>query len=167
MKVKVNGKQPNSRNCFVCGLRNGFGLKAVFYEMEDKSLVGLFTPRDEHQGYPGRLHGGIAGTILDEAIGRVIMVTEKDTWGVTLDFSAKYRKPVPLDRELKVIARVTHNAHRYYEGAAEIRLPNGDLAVSASGKYMKLAINKITAADADEEDWKVVLAGNEPDELDI
>ena len=118
MKVKVSKKQPNSRHCFVCGLSNGFGLKARFYEMEDKSLVGLFTPCSEHQGYPGRLHGGIAGTILDEAIGRVIMLTEKEIWGVTIDFSAKYRKPVPLDLELKVIARVTKNANRYYEGSA-------------------------------------------------
>ena len=167
MKVKVSGKQPNSRNCFVCGLRNGSGLKAGFYEMEDKSLVGLFTPCHEHQGYPGRLHGGIAATILDEAIGRVIMLTEKNTWGVTLNFSARYRKPIPLDQELKVIARVTKNANRYYEGAAEIRLPNGELAVSSSGKYMKLAIDKITRADAEEEEWKVVLSDQEPDELDI
>ncbi|MBN2414136.1 PaaI family thioesterase [candidate division KSB1 bacterium] len=167
MKVKVNGKQPNSRNCFVCGLSNRFGLKADFYEMEDKSLVGLFTPKEEHQGYPGRLHGGIAGTILDEAIGRVIMVTEKDTWGVTINFEARYRKPIPLERELKVVARVTKNANRYYEGTAEIQLPNGDLAVSAGGKYMKLPIDRITAADADEEEWRVVLSDHEPDELDV
>ncbi len=60
MSRNVENKQPNSHMCFACGLDNKFGLKARFFEIEGKELVGIFTPADEHQGYPGRLHGGIA-----------------------------------------------------------------------------------------------------------
>jgi phosphoribosylformylglycinamidine cyclo-ligase len=59
MRVRVVNKQRNSRMCLVCGLKNPYGLMAAFHEMENGELVALFTPHDEHQGYPGLLHGGI------------------------------------------------------------------------------------------------------------
>ena len=64
MRLKVLKRQPNSKMCFVCGLDNKFGLKSRFYELEDNQLMAIFTAAEEHQGYPGRLHGGIAATIL-------------------------------------------------------------------------------------------------------
>lgn len=70
IKNKVTKKQHNSKMCFVCGLKNVAGLKASFYETEDGALVATFTPAAVHQSYPGRLHGGIASTILDTAPGR-------------------------------------------------------------------------------------------------
>lgn len=95
MKHKISGKQPNSKMCFVCGLKNPFGLKASFYETSTKELIALFKPSEFHQGYPGRLHGGIASAILDETIGRAIMINhENEVWGVTLEFTAKYRKQI-------------------------------------------------------------------------
>jgi acyl-coenzyme A thioesterase PaaI-like protein len=54
--------------CFVCGQKNDFGLHATFYETQNNELAALITPSDQHQGYPGRMHGGIATTILDETI---------------------------------------------------------------------------------------------------
>ncbi|MCM8762953.1 MAG: PaaI family thioesterase, partial [Candidatus Omnitrophica bacterium] len=56
-KLLVTSKQPNSRMCFVCGLKNAFGLKAAFFNLDTGEVAALFTPREEHQGYPGRLHG--------------------------------------------------------------------------------------------------------------
>ena len=77
MTQNVIAKQHNSKMCFVCGLKNSAGLKASFYEVEGNQLVALFTPCDEHQGYPDRLHGGIAATILDETIGRAMKRNSK------------------------------------------------------------------------------------------
>ena len=123
MKVRVIAKQPNSKMCFVCGLANDFGLKSRFYELENKEIMAVFIPADEHQSYPGRLHGGIAAAILDETIGRAALKHKaSDFWGVTVDFSMKFRKPVPLDREIKVIARVTQENKRTFEGTGEIIL---------------------------------------------
>ena len=107
MRLNVTQKQPNSRMCFVCGLENSFGLKSRFYELEDGQLMAVFSPSNEHQGYPGRLHGGLAATILDETIGRAIMLTHSaNIWGVTVDFSMRLRKPVPIDGEVTVLARI-------------------------------------------------------------
>ena len=124
--------------CFVCGEKNEFGLHAKFYETNAKELVALINPSEQHQGYPGRMHGGIAATILDETIARSISNGKNEQiWGVTLELKTKFRKPIPLGQELKIVGRVISEGTRTFEGTAEIVLPNGEIAVSAEGKYMK------------------------------
>lgn len=133
--------------CLVCGLDNPWGLQGRFYELENGELLGLFTPRLEHQGYPGRLHGGIASSVLDETIGRAILIPEPGTWGVTVHLSVTYRKFVPLDREMRVVARVTRVTDRTFEGTGEIVLENGAVAVEASGIYLKMPLERIAERD--------------------
>lgn len=164
MQLAVTQKQPNSNMCFVCGTNNSFGLKSRFYELENDHLMAIFTPAAEHQGYPGRLHGGIAAAILDETIGRAIMIRYSDNiWGVTVDFSMRLRKPIPLDGEIRVVARITNDRKRVFEGSGEILLPDGTPAISASGKYLKMDIDTITDADFIEDAWRIV---KEDDDID-
>lgn len=168
MKQHVKRKQPNSRSCLVCGLRNPFGLKARFFEMDNGELVCLFTPEAHHQGYPGRLHGGIAAAILDEAIGRAVQVNREDTvWGVTLEFTIQYKKPIPLDRELKAVCRFTKETGRSFEGSGEILLPDGTVAASGQGRYLKLPIDKIADFNPEEADWQVVRDHQDPIEIEL
>ena len=129
MPQKVTAKQHNSKMCFVCGLQNPAGLKASFFEVEGDQLVALFTPCEKHQGYPGRLHGGLAATILDETIGRAMNIDQNGIWGVTVEFNVRYKKPVPLDTELRVVGRITNENRRLFEGTGEILLPDGQVAV--------------------------------------
>jgi uncharacterized protein (TIGR00369 family) len=167
MKYKVVKKQQNSRNCIVCGLKNDLGIKASFYEIENGELVAVFKALDEHQSYPGRLHGGMASAILDETIGRAILIKDKDTWGVTVELNLKYKKPVPLGEELKVVGRITRDTSRLFEGTGEILLKNGEIAVTASGKYIKMPMDKISDFGNEEEDWMVVSSENDPAEIEI
>jgi acyl-coenzyme A thioesterase PaaI-like protein len=168
MIYKVIGKQPNSRMCFVCGLRNKFGLKASFYETDKNELIALFKPCQEHQGYPGRLHGGIAAAILDETIGRTITMGKVDEiWGVTLEFSIKYKKPIPLDEEIKVVAKLTDEDKRLFEGTGKIILPNGEVAAIAEGKYLRMPIEKIADFDRDANEWRVVESATDPESIEI
>jgi len=167
MKKSVVKKQQNSKKCLVCGLKNDLGLKASFYEMDNDELIAIFKPREEHQGYPERLHGGIAGAILDETIGRAIMIKDDTFWGVTVELNLKYKKPVPLNQELRVRGRITKDSSRLFEGTGEILLPNGDIAVTAWGKYMKMSNGKITDFKNEELNWQVVLSGDEPKEIEI
>jgi uncharacterized protein (TIGR00369 family) len=167
MKQKVIGKQNNSKMCFVCGMSNDLGLKASFYEMENDELVSIFTPKEIHQSYPGRLHGGIASTILDEAIGRAILMKDENMWGVTLELNVKFKKPVPYDVELKVICKITKETSRTFEGSGRIVLPNGDIAVTAEGKYFKMSVDKITDADFTEDQWFKLESENDPKEIEL
>jgi uncharacterized protein (TIGR00369 family) len=163
MQLQVARKQHNARMCFVCGLKNAFGLQSRFYELENGELLALFTPRQEHQGYPGRLHGGLAAAILDETIGRAITIRcSSDIWGVTIDFSVRYRKPVPLDEEIRVIGRITEDGKRTFEGSGEIILADGSTAIEGKGKYLRMPIDKIADFDHESDEWQRLAEANDP-----
>jgi uncharacterized protein (TIGR00369 family) len=147
MTRRVVAAQNVSSMCVVCGRDNPWSLKARFLELEGGLLLAVFTPLAEHQGYPGRLHGGIASTLLDETIGRAINVVNHDQWGVTVELTVRFRKPVPLDREVRALARITRDASRLFEGRGEIVLEDGSVAVEASGKYLKMPIDRIAGGD--------------------
>lgn len=132
----------------MCGQSNPAGLKAAFYELDGGELGGVFHPSELHQGYPGRLHGGIATAMLDETIGRAINLTDPQAWGVTVELTGvRFRKPVPIGHEVHVLARITKDSGRLFEGTGEIVLEDGSVAVEASGKYLRLPIDKIVDAD--------------------
>ena len=167
MQYRVKAKQENSKMCLVCGLKNPFGLHSSFYELENDELLALFTPKDEHQSYPGRLHGGIATAILDETIGRTIMISHQDLWGVTIDFSIRFRKPIPLNEEIRVIGRISKDTRRVFEGSGEILLGDGSVAAEGHGKYIKLPLDKIADFDADEQEWKVISTPDDPQVVEL
>lgn len=169
MKLKVLRKQFNSRMCFVCGFKNDLGLQSRFYELEDKSLCALVTFKDFHQSYPGRLHGGIAASILDETIGRAMMsYSGRNVWGVTMSLNIKYKKPVPLGVDLKVVGKITSTNGTVFEGSGKMYLPDGTVAVIADGRYLEMSIDKISDMDPEnEEDWKVTNEISDPYEIEI
>jgi acyl-coenzyme A thioesterase PaaI-like protein len=165
---QVTGKQQNSKNCLVCGLKNPYGLKSSFYELDNKELVCIFTPTEMHQSYPGRLHGGITTAILDETIGRAIMMHHEEMlWGVTVEFTTKFKKPVPLNQELRVVGRITSDTSRFFEGTGELLLPDGEVAATGIGKYIKMPLEKIADFDATEQEWKVVSSDHDPKTLEF
>ncbi len=154
MKFDIVNKQNISKNCFVCGINNDFGLKTKFYETSSEEVIAVFTPNDKHQSYPDIMHGGISATILDETIGRALMIKYgKDAFGMTVELNLRYKKPVPLNQELRVVARVTNDRGRLFEGSGELILPNGDVAVIAKGKYMKKEIKDIIDSSFGTEEW--------------
>jgi len=147
MERKVVAAQNVSRMCMVCGAENPYSLKARFYELEGGELLGVFQPLETHQSYPGRLHGGISSAVLDETIGRAISIRDPEAWGVTVELTVRFKKPVPLDAELRAIGRITRDSRKLFEGTGEIVLEDGTVAAEASGKYMKLPIDQIADGD--------------------
>lgn len=168
-RYKVTGRQYNSKNCIVCGLSNELGLKAEFYETDSKEVVALCTPRFEHQSYPGRVHGGIACALLDETIGRAMCIGSSEMiWGVTVELNMKYRKPLPYDEPIKIVGRITCDKGRLAEGSGEIYLENGEVAVEASGVYMKMPVRKIADGDFEDSDqWGLNRDKPLPEYIDI
>jgi uncharacterized protein (TIGR00369 family) len=166
MIKKITNKQPNAEDCFVCGLKNEKGLKASFYETEDNEVVAVFTPHELHQSYPGRLHGGIAACILDETMGRAVQIGNPDIWGVTVELTLTYKKPLPYSTELKAVGRITKENRLLFEGEGEIYTPDGEAAVTAKAKYVKMSISSISE-EFDPECWKVHLNIGDPSEITV
>jgi uncharacterized protein (TIGR00369 family) len=135
-------------------MENPIGLKAFFYEDDDGRVMVQFTSREEHQGYPGFVHGGIISALMDEVIGRV--VTSLDIWAVTAKLELKFRKPVPLGEELTVIGEMVCLRSRTFEAKGELRLADGTVAVEGHGVYVRLPEEEIERRRAEVDFWKVV-----------
>ena len=150
----------------VCGVENKFSLKSRFYELENGELAVKFRTENWHQSYPGRAHGGIAAAVLDELMGRAMYIEEPGMWGVTVELSVEYKKPVPTEADLIGIARITKNSRKIYEGSGELLLPDGTVAACAKGKYMKMPIEKISSKDFAENEWFLV-DEQDPEEMVI
>ncbi len=167
MKYKVNRKQHVSTNCFVCGIENEGSLNTKFYELDNGELMSVSAPQSIHQSYPDRMHGGVISAILDEIIGRAIMIAEPEAWGVTVELNIKYKKPVPLDKPVKAVARITRNTRLLFEGTGEIVLEDGSIAATGYAKYFKMSLGKMEKETGAEENMMIEDVTESPDEVEI
>ena len=149
--MKVVSKQNNSHMCLICGMNNSACVRGQFYNMEDGSVGGLFTFREEHQSYPGRVHGGMLATMIDELAGRVLWVDCPDKIAVTMDINVKYRKPVPYNTPLKGRGMYTERLSRAYSAKCYIMDMDNNILAEGIAKYLILPVEKVCDASLDEE----------------
>jgi acyl-coenzyme A thioesterase PaaI-like protein len=123
--------------CFVCGEDNPAGLQAAFTlgEAPDE-LRGAFTADGRYQGYPGRVHGGILASLLDETLGRAVAL--HGHWSFTARLDVRFRQPVPVGARVEVVARQVRDRGRFVEADGEARLPDGQVVAEAKGLFLKL-----------------------------
>ncbi len=138
-------KQPSYRRCFVCGRENPIGLKVGFY-CDDSRVWTEFTPREEHQGYPGIMHGGILYTLLDETIGRTAYLHDK--WVLTARVQVRYRHPVPIGSRLRVEGEIVRVRGRAVEASGRALLADGTVAAEATGLFIELPPAKLAEVAA-------------------
>ena len=146
MKLKVLKKQNGSRDCIVCGKESEASLRADFYELAGEVLACPFVARNEHQSYPGRMHGGMISAVLDETIGRAVNIREPDTWGVTGELKVRFKAPVPLGEPLLAVAVITKNIGRLFVGKGHIEDREGRILATAEATYMKLPMEQISTS---------------------
>ncbi len=120
--------------CFVCGKKNPIGLKLEFIE-ENNEYSTVFTPREEHQGYLGIIHGGLTATLLDEVCARYVV--SKGVVAYTAALNVRYRKEIPIGRPVIFRSRMVKKRGRMYEMEAKAILDDGSVAAEASAKIME------------------------------
>jgi uncharacterized protein (TIGR00369 family) len=149
----VRDVQNISEMCLACGEENIFGLHAQFLNLEDGSLAATFTTIAEHQSYPGRVHGGITATILDELLGRVVQVDHPEIFGVTMELTVKYRAPVPIGEPLLCIGHLDKLTSRCSEATGVVLLQDGTVAAQGFARYMRVAVDDIVKGGLADKDW--------------
>src|SRR5512136_1048411 len=125
--------QPSSRNCFVCGVQNPYGLHIHFEDDgENTSRAEVIVP-ERFNGYPGVVHGGIVATILDEVSGRALLARGHDLRNlfVTLKMEIRYRMPTPTNTPLTAIGHIVQQGASRAKVHGEIRLPDGTVTAEA------------------------------------
>lgn len=167
MQKKVVNKQTNSKSCFVCGRENPASPKASFYELEDKTVAALVTCRTEHMSYPSTVHGGVSAAILDETLGRALLPLEPDIWGITLELNIKYLKPIPYNKQIMVLARVTESKDKVFYSSGEVVLEGGEVAASATGVYFKADPSRLSTMGLTDSGLKVYHEECDPEFVEV
>ncbi len=91
--------------CFVCGSNNNVGLKLNFkLDRENRQAICSTVISDEYQGWDGIVHGGIIASMLDGSM--VYACKSMDLACFTAELTVRYKKPVPLNKQVKIIAKV-------------------------------------------------------------
>ena len=118
------------QRCFVCGQRNPFGLHLVF-RLDNNTVVADFQPREEHQGFPGVIHGGIVAALLDEALGRTSVLGNNRDWTMTGRLEVRYRRYVPYGPLLRVRASLDTERRRMLQASGVLTLADDEHVVLA------------------------------------
>jgi len=106
-------------SCFGCGERNPIGLKLTFFR-QGEAVEASFTPRPEHEGYIGLVHGGIVATLLDEAMSWAV-ISATGRLMVTARMAIAFRRPVAVGQPLRVRGWVEQQERRLVRARAEVR----------------------------------------------
>jgi acyl-coenzyme A thioesterase PaaI-like protein len=139
--------------CFVCGRENPIGLAMHFYADDKGCVHATYSPRSEHQGYPGVMHGGLVTAMLDELIGRTAIAN--DLWCMTAKLEVRFRKPVPIGALLKLKGEITRQTRRWLEGRGEIRAQDGTLLAEAHGTYLPVSGDQLEQYKTALQWWRV------------
>jgi uncharacterized protein (TIGR00369 family) len=124
-------KQPNSKDCFVCGVENTNGLRMKFYEYGQGEVKAMYSVPEQFQSYPGVVHGGIIAAMLDEVASRAAMTGEPTRFRYTAKLEIRYRKPVPLGKSLYMHGWVVDDRGSRAVARGEMRLKDGTLLCEA------------------------------------
>jgi len=108
----------------------------MHFRQEGDRAVCDYVPQAFQGGYPGRMHGGVVSTMLDEAMGYAVYYSR--AWGATARLSVRFRKPVPMDEPLRIEAWITRARSRLIECRAEMSVVGGELLAEADGAFMRL-----------------------------
>lgn len=134
----------NEGLCFGCGQNNPIGLKLSFTRDGD-TLQAEFTPAQAHQGWPGLLHGGILGCLLDEAMSNAAYATGNTC--LTASINIRLRQPVKVEVPLVVTARITRHRKKLIETAGQVCLKDGTIIAESTAKQF-IAENRTGQVDS-------------------
>ena len=151
---------PHTAGCLVCGRSNPHGLHLSLHVDEASGLVATtFTPRPEHIGFEGIVHGGVLATVLDEAM------VWAATWAgrrfcVAGEMSVRFRRSAAVGRALRCEARVESAASKrpgtprlIHTTGRVVEADGGALIAESTGKYVPVPPerNRIVVATLVEE----------------
>jgi len=123
-------------NCFVCGAKNAAGLRAEFeVDLEKRSILGRFTPRPEHEGWEGVVHGGVLTALMDEAM--VKLAAHLGMPAVSAEMTVKFKAPARPGEEVTIRGRIAGSRHRLVIAEAEV-VRGAVVIAEVKGKLLRI-----------------------------
>ncbi len=125
--------------CFGCGQDNPIGLKLKF-EPDGKGIKAIFTPDERYQGWPGYLHGGIVGCLLDEAMSNA--ASSQGIRCVTARFETRLKRLIPIGIPLSIASHVTRKTRKVIECVSAVRLQDGTVVAEGTATHFVIDVQR-------------------------
>jgi acyl-coenzyme A thioesterase PaaI-like protein len=124
--------------CFICGKANPIGLQ-VDFDVDRKGLriKGKFTPRREHEGYKGIMHGGLVAALLDEAM--VKLLWEVGIPAVSAALDIRLARPAKVGEPISISGWVDSLKGRLILAAARAEDAEGNLVAEAKSRCIRVS----------------------------
>jgi acyl-coenzyme A thioesterase PaaI-like protein len=121
--------------CIACGDReqNPLSLALDFDRQSDGSISAVCCLDRTHQGYPGMLHGGIVGMLLDAAMTHCLF--SRGISAFTAEMVVRYVAPAPIGQSLLLVARLIASKRRTFRLEARLT-ENHKLLARAEAKFI-------------------------------
>ena len=119
MRPEADGSVPvHQPHCLGCGPDNPAGMGLRMWVVDER-VHGTVTFDRRQEGAPGFAHGGAVSTVLDDALGTVLVLVRRPA--VTARLEVDFRAPAFLDRALTVEAWCERIEGRKVHLAGELR----------------------------------------------
>ena len=107
-----------------------------YFRRADGVLVALAAFGPQSEGAPGRAHGGVVLTALDEALGAAAWIAGHRV--LTARLATEFRKGVPIGAELLVETSLLGKRHRLVQVEGTLLGPDGEVYARAEGRFIEL-----------------------------
>jgi uncharacterized protein (TIGR00369 family) len=120
--------------CFACGPDNPIGMHLHFEDLGKDGVRAQTVLGSQFQGWRGIAHGGIAISLLDEAMAHAAGYAGHR--GVTASMNVRFRKPVPLGKPLTVTGRISWQRSKALGVEADVFDESGTLLLHGDGHFI-------------------------------
>ena len=127
---------PFYSGCFVCGNENNRGLRCRFFK-EGQEATAILRTEPWMVGYEGIVHGGIIGTVLDEAlIWGAYAATGR--FGMTAEITIRFLHPLYVASTCAVVGKLKENKGKIWIVEGWMVFDNKTEIAKAEGKVLPM-----------------------------
>ncbi len=124
----------------IVGKANPLAPPATFAVDHDSAVIyGEVYFGPAYQGAPGCVHGGFVAAAFDEALGMATVFSGKP--GMTAWIRVSYKKPTPLETDLRLVARMDSVDGRKIHASGEL-LAGETVVAEATGLFIAIPLDK-------------------------
>jgi len=139
-------------------MENPVGLHLHIYETAPGEVESTYIAPEHFQGYPGVLHGGIVGALIDEISGRAHMGSDpmNPRFMFTARLEVKYRRNVPIGKQLRIIGKAGKSKAKSAEAWAGIYdVETNELLAEGNTLLIDVPTDQFAISRLNELGWKV------------
>ncbi|MDQ3403978.1 MAG: PaaI family thioesterase [Actinomycetota bacterium] len=123
--------------CFGCSPRNHIGLALTMHRVGDGRIRSEITFSENYASYPGVVHGGIVGVLVDEIMGDLLAL-DRGMLAFSTTLRTKFLMPLRVGVPYTAEARISKEGAGVVMTEADVSSADGEVHVMANGTYQPI-----------------------------